>query len=228
MKGLVLVIIIFLICALVGYQVAIYLAPIDDGPGPGTNAEVANPGNGLSVILIHVDHLDRSQPRLVSVWYVSLFFVDGAPPRVALAQMYPAPGIPGRNQAFERSFSLTREGDPSPIFLRGLKSQDIQWEGYLLIDDFTVQNVMEWTNGAGDFTGLLGSTQSNPVESERVLKHTCEDFGQLEQHGPAPFSINDLMPAHFRSDLSMDEAWSYWNSITTSEAPIRCDVLLAP
>jgi hypothetical protein len=142
--------------------------------------------------------------------------------------MYPAPGIEGRDQAYERSFSLTRDNDPSPAFWRILKSQNIHWEGYLLVDDFAVQNVMEWTNGAGDFPGLLGSTQLNPLESEQALKHMCEDFSRLKEHGPAPFSINDLMPAHFRTDLSMDKALSYWEMMTTSRVPIKCDVVLAP
>lgn len=228
MKGLVLVIIIFLLCALVGYQVANYLGPFIGDPGLEANSEVASSRNELSVILIHVDRLDLSQPRIVSVWYVSLFFADSAPPRVALAQMYPAPGIAGRNQAFERSFSLTHDGKPSPVFLRALKNQDIQREGYLLVDDFSVQSIMEWTNGAGDYPGLLGSAQSHPLESEQALKHACEDFSRLEEHGPAPFSINDLLPAHFRTDLSMDKALRYWEIMTTSEAPIRCDVVLAP
>lgn len=228
MKGLVLVIIIFLLCALVGYQVADYLGPFIDDSGLEANTDVSNPRNDLSVILIHVDRLDLSQPRIVSVWYMSIFFAEGAPPRVTLAQMYPAPGIAGRNQAFERSFSLTHDGKPSPVFLRALKNQDIQWEGYLLVDDYTVQSIMEWTNGAGDFPGLLGSTQNNPLESEQALKHTCEDFSHLAEHGPAPFSINDLMPDHFRTDLSMDTALRYWEIMTTSAVPIKCDVVLAP
>ena len=230
MKNLVLVVIIFLLCALVGYGAAVrFDRVLSPGSTSTPTLDIDGPqGKQYNVILIHVDRLDRPQPRMVSVWFVSLYFIEGAPPTLTLAQIYPTPGNPGPHQSIEGAFSLTQEGTLSPGFWKAIKTLHIQWKGYLLIDDFTVQTVMEWINGPGDFPGVIGATQNNPQESQRILVQTCESFGRLQSHGPAPFDVNDLIPAHFRSDLQMQEALSYWNLLTTSTLPIKCDVLLAP
>ena len=191
--------------------------------------EVAGPlQTEYKLILIHVDRMDRPQPRMISVWFVSLFFVENSPPTLTFAQMYPTPANPGIHQSFERSFSLTQEGEPSPGFWKVVKTLGVGWDGYLLVDDFTVQKVMEWTNGAGDFPGLLGATQDHPEESKRVLMETCLSLGGIAHRKPVPFPLSDLMPAHFRSNLLMADALTYWNEMTNSDQPIGCDVVLAP
>jgi hypothetical protein len=230
MKRLILVLIIFIIFALVGYQLAILInGLIQGGPPENIPTDVAgSQGKQFNVILIHVDRLDRPQPRFVSAWYISLYLLEGAPPTLSLVQIYPYPKNPGINDAFERSFSLTRQGDLSPGFWKTVKTLNVKWQGFLLIDDFTVQNVMEWTNGPGDYPGLIGATQNNREESERVLKQMCQSFGGIAKRGPAPFALSDLIPAHFRLNLRMEDALLYWNQMTTSKVPIICDVLVAP
>jgi hypothetical protein len=231
MKGVILVIIVFLICAFVGYQVAMQFHELS---GINPEATMTAPGAaGLpqkeyKIILIHVDRLDRPQPRMISVWFISFFFVEGNPPTLTFAQMYPNPANPENHQAFERGFSLTPKGDPAAGFWRVVKTWHIEANGYLLVDDFAVQKVMEWTNGAGDFPGLIGATQDHPDDSERVLMDTCRSVGGIANRTPAPFEFSDLFPGHFRSNLMMADAVMYWTSLTNTTLPIDCDVVLAP
>lgn len=230
MRGVILIIVVFLFFAFIGYQIAFNSdgSSILEAFFTSTPAENESPENQLRAIVIHVNRMDQDQPKMVSAWFFSVLFAEGTPPTVTIAQIYPIPGNPERHQSLERSFSVTREGNPSPIFWRAIKTQNIEWEGYLMIDDFTVQTLMSWLNGAGDFSGLLGATQNSPRESYNILINTCQSLGQLSKRDPMPFGMNDFVPAHFRSDLSMEKALSYWDAVTKSTIPIKCDVVLAP
>ncbi len=226
MKGLILVIIIFLICAVIGFQVA---NSLDKSPIAGQeNAAVTNDGTQVqqhNLIVVHVDRLDSQEPRLLSVWFVSLFFVDGSPPVLTIAPIYPARSEE-RSRSIENAFSLESNGDPSSGFWKVIRSMRFKWEAFLLVDDFAVQKVMEWTNGPGDYPPVLENAQNDPETSQQVLIQTCQSVGGIANRGAAPFEWKDLAPAHLRSNLRMELALIYWNNLTTSELPINCDVLM--
>ncbi len=227
MKRLVLAIIIFLIFALVGFQIAIRIDELLNRglPTQTPSADSAN-SKHYNVVLIHVDRLDLPEPRLVSVWFISVYLFDGSPPALTIAQMYPTPGNTEVYDAFRRSFSLTRDGEPSAGFWRVVKTRKIEWNGYLLVDDFTVQKVMEWTNGPGEYPGLLGAVQNNPDQTHSDLMQMCRSLGGIANRNPAPFQLSDLAPDHFRSNLRMEEGITYWHKMTTTKQPMECDIVL--
>ncbi len=229
MKGLILVIIIFLICAVIGYEVAVHLSE-SAVTGQGTAVATADGVRGVqhNLVIIQVDDLDSQQPRMVSAWFLSLFFVNGASPTVTLAQMYPTRANAAIVQSFERSFSLDAQGDPSPAFWKAVSALKIRWEGYILVDNVTIQKVMEWTNGPGTYPALLGTTQDHPQESKQTILTTCQSIGGIANRGKAPFEWADIVPDHFRSDLRMEVAITYWNEMTRTNMPVNCQVLLAP
>jgi hypothetical protein len=226
MKGLILVIIIFLIFAVIGFQIA---NSLDQSSIVGQKNE-SIPTSGTQVqqhnlIVVHVDRLESQEPRLMSVWFVSLFLVDGSPPVLTIAPIYPAHSD-ARNRVIDKAFSLAPDRTPSLAFWKVISSMKFKWEAFLVVDDFTVQKVMEWTNGPGNFPQLLENAQDDPGQSQQVLTQTCQAIGASTNREDAPFEWKDLVPAHFHSNLRMELALSYWNDLTTSVLPIDCVVLM--
>jgi hypothetical protein len=225
MKGLVLVVIIFVICAMIGFQIANNL----DQSSTGGQENVAVPTDNILVqqhnlIVIHIDRLDSQEPRLMSVWFVSFFFVEGSSPVLTIAPIYPARS--GTAASLERAFSLNSGGEPSQGFWKAIRAMKFKWEAFLVVDDFAVQKVMEWTNGPGNYPPVLENTLNNPTASREILIRTCQSVGEISTRGEAPLKWNDLVPAHLHSNLRMELALTYWNNLTTSALPIGCEVPL--
>ncbi len=226
MKGLILVILIFIICAVIGFQIPRILGPRH--PEDPTSQVVPTSSSQVqqhTLIVVHVDRLDSQQPKLMSVWFVSLFFVDGSPPVLTIAPIYPAHST-ARSKAIENAFSLTNKGLPSPGFSKAIDALRFKWEAFLVVDDSTVQRVMEWTNGPGNYPELLENALNDPAESQQVLTQTCQSVGGIANRGEAPFEWNEVVPNHFHSNLAMELALTYWNNLTTSVLPVDCEILL--
>jgi hypothetical protein len=224
MKGLILVIFIFIICALIGFQVANWLdqSNVIDQESSVKPTEFSQ-ARQYSLMVVHVDRLDNPDPRLMSVWFVSLFFVDGSPPILTIAPIFPSHSR-AADQALGRAFSLDGQGEPNQNFWKTIRSKKFKWDAFLLVDDFTVQKVMEWTNGPGNYPQVLENVQNDPAGSKQVLIQTCQSIGRISERGKAPFQLGDLAPAHLHSNLRMELALDYWNKLTTSELPIGCEV----
>jgi hypothetical protein len=146
MKNLVLIlliIIIFFACAVLGYQFA-----LNNDNGRAT--QVSDPREQHRLIVIHVDALDSASPRIVSVWFLSLFFHEGLPPTISLAKIFPASDAL-TSQVMERAFSLNRDNDPPATFWQTIRAQNIQWDDYMVLDQVTVNRVFGWILGPGDY-----------------------------------------------------------------------------
>lgn len=222
MKNLVLILLIiavFFACAVVGYQAA-KVFPGDEKPP--VNA-LNNPSEQHKLIVIHVDALDAANPRIVSVWFLSLFFHDELPPTISLIQIYPSSDAL-TSQIMERSFSVNGDRDPPAAFWQSIRAQKIEWDDYMIIDQVTVNRVLGWIIGPGNYDWVNQATRDNPREVESLLKQACTGLGGIDHRETAPFSWGDLVPAHFHSRLPMERALAYWEQITKAEKPIKCEV----
>jgi len=222
MKNLVLIlliIIIFFACAVLGYQFA-----LNNDNGRAT--QVSDPREQHRLIVIHVDALDSASPRIVSVWFLSLFFHEGLPPTISLAKIFPASDAL-TSQVMERAFSLNRDNDPPATFWQTIRAQNIQWDDYMVLDQVTVNRVFGWILGPGDYNWVNTALQENPDEVKRLLTQACEGLGGIDNRETQAFSWGDLVPVHFHSRIPMEEALAYWEQITKSKEPVRCDVVVA-
>lgn len=217
------IILVFLACGFVGYQLATRIDPARTalaGSTPGRTGQ----GEQHNLVIIQVDRLDITQPRLVSVWYVSLFFMGGEAPRLSFGQLFPTRSSASVNQSIARSFDLDDQGDPSTGFSRSLDTFKIKWEGYLLVDDITAQRVLEWINGPGDYLSILSSGADNSAARNQLAGQSCKAVAGIDKRQGPPLQWGDLVPAHFRSNLRMEDALAYWNRVTTASSA-QCEVL---
>jgi hypothetical protein len=226
MKNVIFIIIIiavFLACGTVGYQFANQIDPglaaTPTSPGPEIGKQEQH-----NLVIVHVDQLDSRKPKLVSIWFVSLFFMENVSPTLTFAQIYPSQTNAKLNQALERSFNLNDNGDPQGGFWKTISGLRIKWEGYLLVDNVTAQTALEWVDGPADYVSILsGGANRTPVTSQFVMQ-TCTSLSGLAKRKTDPFTWGALVPNHFRSDLRMEVALSYWNRVT-SLSDARCEVV---
>lgn len=219
-----LVIIVFFAFGIVGYLLAVKTGSSPLGSVNVTENVAGKRQHNLAVI--QVDQLDNPEPRLVSVWFMSLYFMDSTPPSLAIGQLYPARSDNKMNQSIARSFDLTDAGDLSTGFRRNLDVYHIDWEGYLLVDSTTMQRVLEWINGPGDYTISLSSGADGSASRNQLAGQTCEKVAGIDRRGGTPLEWGDLVPAHFRSNLRMEDALTYWNRVTTASSA-SCQILPA-
>src|SRR5690554_2054840 len=99
----VVVLLIFFACAAVGYSIASRFDLLElEATIEPVESEA---GEQYRLLIVQVDQLDASQPRLVSVWYVSLFFIENAPATLTFAQLYAPYSTAESAQRLEQSFS---------------------------------------------------------------------------------------------------------------------------
>jgi hypothetical protein len=151
--------------------------------------------------------------------------MDGSRPNVSFGQVYPGKADAKIVQSIGQSFALNAQGEPASDFLKTVQGMNIQWEGYILVDNTSMQRFMEWSNGPGDFVSVLSAIIDHPTEGEQIIEQTCQNVFETPGRQAPAFDWNGLSEVHFRSSIRMELALSYWNRMTTSPLPVKCEIL---
>lgn len=190
-----------------------------------TSAPVTSEPKQHNFILVHVDQMDGAQPRLISVWFLSYLLMEQSRPRIVMAQIYPSDA--GNN--LQAAFSLNDQGEPVDAFWRQMRALNVvKWDGYLMMDNLTVQRILEWTQGPGNYTSAFADTMQDIHLEKTLLQSTCDDITGIDLRERSDLHWDDLVPSHLHTDLKMDVALTYWKQITNAPGMDRCDVILTP
>ena len=214
---------------MVGFHLATRSTPTPVNPAPPAPQPTAEiiPGIGSeqhNVMVVQVDQLDAEGPRLESVWFVSIFFMENVPPSLTFVQLYSPSATSENARAIERAFSLNPGGEPGEAFWKALEVFEVPYEGYFLVDRFSAQRLLEWANGPGDHVSPL----ADPQNSRLLLEQTCQSISGISLRETTPFDWTGLAPKHFRSNMRMEKAVDYWRKLTSSETALRCDMIVTP
>jgi hypothetical protein len=220
------VLLTFFGCAFVGYQFAIHNTPqvalVETGGNPSFKSEQRN------FMVMRVDDLTAPKPKLISVWYISLFFLNDNPNSLTLAQVYP-PRVPStKSITLERSFELTSDGEPSSGFWDAVKRYDFNWEGYIMLDTEGANQFLQWLVGQNDFHTALDESTKSIENSQVMAEQVCRSVTDSSDHSIAQFDWNQVVPAHFRSSLRMETGLAIWNRMTEVKNTVECVFLAAP
>ncbi len=218
-----LVILSFSVCMAIGFNVASSVDPVKN-VRPTADPGSIGKGDQHNLLIVQVDELNNPSPKLVSVWFVSLFFLDGAPPTLTFAQLYSPQASTPRALSLGRAFEITHSSEIGAGFWKAVQQFKVQWEGYFLVDNISVQRIMEWINGPGNFAEDLNKSG----QSEATILQACHMASNLQKGTAVPFDWTGLAPDHFRSNLRMEIGLSYWDRMMQKGLPLRCEILLAP
>lgn len=216
------VLVVFFACAAGGYLLMAEISPIPETvvtPEPGVSEQ-------HNIMLVQVDRLNNTHPVLTSVWFVSLYFAQDAPPALAFIQLYPDLNNSQNNIAIQQSLSLDAEKNPSPAFWNHF-SKKVNWEGFIIADGEATQKFLEWIDGPGDYLSILKNAIDQPEGVRQLIEKTCPQLrGTANREMPA-FNWGELTPHHFHISIPMEIAMDYWNRLANAPQSGRCDVLLA-
>lgn len=227
MKAIVLVLLILLVflgCAFIGFQAAGQISPARPNNIP-TEPGGDFQGQQHNFLLVRVDQLDAPQPRLISIWFVSLFFLDDNPTILTLAQIYPS-NSPSSG-SLEKTFSLTDQGELSPAFWDVMDTYGFNWESYLVLDNAGANLLLQWLAGSGNFTDLLDAASANQASRASMVEQTCQLIAGAAGREVGQVDWSDLMPAHFRTNMRFESGLVYWDRMV-DHGPVRCEILPAP
>jgi hypothetical protein len=223
-----LILFVFCLCASAGFYMATRVSPGMPAASPAAQPTIeVIPGIGSeqhNIVIVQVDQLDAQQPRLETVWFVSIFFMEDVPPSVTFVQLYSPYTASENARALERAFSITVGGEPVKSFWAALDAYDIQYEGYFMVDRYSTQYILEWANGAGDYIAPL----VDPDGPRGLVDQSCQSVSGMSLRETTPFDWTGLAPKHFRSNMRMEKAKEYWDKMTSSEQPLRCDLIVTP
>jgi hypothetical protein len=187
----------------------------------GNSNNVTRPESSYqqNILLIHVDELQKNQPALISVWGLILYFPE---PKIILQPIYPSPIEP---ESFPlTAFKITQTKNLNPRFIQQMSLQtQMDWDNYILIDHQALSFfAAELFSGDQFYT----PDQTNSIISvERgYFSKLCNRLVELEQDGLQQIRWKHLIPDHWRSNLSFDDAMLNWEKLTSPQSPIKCEV----
>ena len=129
------------------------------------------PNGQRNLLLIGVDSLDSSTPRLESLWLV-LNLVSRSPDHFTLIPLLPAsPGmdlIPA--DKLTGSFRLDGKGAPQPDFFEVLHQADFWWSYYAIVDRQGLALVIDLAGGMD-----IGSGKQNGAQIVSSLEAGADD-----------------------------------------------------
>ena len=227
MKAIVLILLILLVflgCALLGFQAAGQLNPSQaDSREPVLDAEFK--GEQYNLLLMRVDQLNSPQPKLISIWFVSLFFLADNPTTLTLAQIYPS-NSPS-SLSLEQTLAFTAQGEIAPAFWEKMADYGFNWESYVVVDTVGANSFLQWLSGPGDYTGVLEAASGSRENGLRMVEQTCNSIASASGRDIGQVNWSDLMPAHFRSNIRLEAGLVYWDRLIDT-GPVRCEIIPSP
>jgi hypothetical protein len=214
----------FLAFALIGFAIAYLIrfrmpSPVVN-PAIQTNTPATSQQN---LLIIHVDELNKPNPTLISVWVVFISQYDQS--FISFKSLYPDPLSPRPILPVTVIFSLNEEGKPSDVFLKWVSDHQLEWNAFVLIDQEGLAHISERVESPGlDRIIPRSKDQLQAVwqQEAQLMDHLCM---QLQpRNKKTELNWNELIPDHFRSDLSFEEAILIWSQLTTGGASPNCEV----
>ena len=229
-------ILVFVACLVIGIQAG-NMSSASSGSQPTATIFSTSPTPQLqrTLLLISVDDLLSDTPRLNSLW---LAFYRLNLPRVTILPLYPAnPGaeLPGIASAFQ----LTSSQEPDDRFIDTLHSYNINWDGYLLIDQSGTASLIDWLQGVQiEGIQLDGPSAVNslipPWEDEQaaLLAQKRLGMGICSQLSTLPANMDwlnltsQLIPQHLHTNLGLEMFIADWKALVGDPTPLTCEIPL--
>ena len=236
---------LFFTCFLViGYSISMVVyradydasAAISNGTKQETTPIQAMESGQRSILLIGVDAIHNSNPKLASLWLATYL-----PPDMNIHML---PIFPAGNKTISeieiqlfRSFGLARENGnlvPSADFLNVLEENNYWWSGYFVFDQFAQSKVLSFLGGEEASSqasgGLAGSDGYVDVVDDHqrafsnqmaMIQTVCQNMAGFSQD-PDWLLFSSMIPDHMLTDLNLDQLNSEWETTLSNGRHTSC------
>jgi len=217
---LVVLVFVFGVCGWLGFRAAISgLGKVDEvSSGVVPTAPVQK-----NILIVSVDSLGSANPQLVSAWV--LFAVSSEPsPSLVFLPVYHADGRYPQAMHLANSFALMQNSEPADVFQKELLA-------YLNIARFDAYVSLD-AQAVSVFARLFPGSQPTPQPFEvstqdhmLVLRDICAALEARTSGTDAEMNWGEIVPEHFRTEMSFPDFAADWIIFTRSELIPHCEVL---
>lgn len=208
---------------------------------PKKSAQTSSKGwQQFNILVIAVDNIKAQAPALKGAWLV-VYPNDKS--HFMLLPLYPAQGSAPAGSSLAGNFSLDAAGGPGEAFVAELASRDIWWTGYVVMDDASLAQILDYaagksyTSGAAMLEDLPDPRQDGLgalMHQARLVRSLCLSSNQLaadELWRIARFY--NQISAHVNTDANLDQALADWEDRLkrggiTCEFPSLAAAMLLP
>ena len=201
-----------------------FQSTLSPSPEPKINAS----SNTNTILLVHVDNLEKQKPQLISIW--AIFMADTDPTSLTFKLIYPPLTQVKIKPSLPDDFFQVKHAKLSADFLISITPKDFKWNNYLVIDNKAVSGIVNWISGKMPrlHAVLPGSADNNKLitdEEKVVLDNVCLGFSNSDsQRGPQPmWSL--LIPENVKTDIFLDDSLVYWQKLTLSIPHPKCEII---
>ncbi len=232
-KTVLIIIVVFLVCAFLGFKAAQKIFPSSGihsiGQGENTSSILVTQNNYL---IFHVNDRLLEKPELISIW--AAFAYQTNPPQLMFVPLYPATN-PEIHEKIANSFKLNPDGSVNTSFINQVnKAFDIKTIGYILTDDAATALSIQWMTGVA--TTLVSTPAVTDMDKSAIRTSECTSYQQFCQlltsgSGNAYLSAvnwNSLLPDHFFTNLPFETLALLQDQLKFAVSPIQCEVFLTP
>jgi hypothetical protein len=228
-SGLVLALIFFAACAIVGYLVASKSSGGTSTTSAGSvNVATAMASPQQNYLLVQVDDLSKTSQKLIQAWIVLTYYSD--PPQIIFLPLYPSYDS-AQNSNIAGAFAMTNSGRLSEKLSKKIADlYNVKVDGYILTDAAGLTSIAGWYNISGI---EAGSSPAQTDDDKHVLLLNSQTFfqnvcAQLKAGGAqnqyTSMQWSQLIPSHFQTDLSFEVLIASWDRVIRSSPPQQCDV----
>lgn len=211
-----LTILVFLACLVFGlytsYKQDKNKVTVEGGYSPTTTSQFQN-----NYLIIHVDNLQAESPKLISVWGLIAYFPE---PKLIFQALYPMPTA--TSEEVLRRYKLSSQKIPDSAWLRSLADfNQITWDNYILLDDAAFTQLGVFVFGSG----ISQDQPDNTIGAEQSYMQTmCSSFSSQGRGFLEGFQWKDMIPDHFRSNVSLDYGLLNADKLLSPGLPVRCEI----
>jgi hypothetical protein len=192
-------------------------------------------GNGQhNILIIAIDRFDKPFPRLEGVWLL-LYLPDF--PKLTLIPLYPSLQNNGSTKAdsLEKSFRLTDKRQPDSTFFASIRSMDLWWNSYVVMDETASAYLIERISGVSTngqpINGMravakLPLAWENPQDAVRAQASLLAGLCKKENQPGTPLDLKNALSElsnHLSSDINPGQLIMDWKSMTTVDKFITCE-----
>jgi hypothetical protein len=193
-----------------------------DPPPEGINTGQRN------LLVAWVDRLDSTSPRLEGLWLI--LFVPNSPSLTWLP-LYPAglvESIAG-NPHWVEDFGLTADGKLDPQFVADLRSKDVWWNNYLVIDEAGLVEIVNRSLNASEEPAITPQPDAGvriisnmPLAWEDPANALKAQFDLLDRfclppsasiHATSAADLIGPLEHHLITNLQAEEIFSIWKNL---------------
>lgn len=186
------------------------------------------------ILVMVVKNLSEKKARLVSVWFAT--YVPSRS-QATMFPLYPASlsGGAADDQAMVDAFQLRPDGKPDQAFLELLRSKNITWDNFLLLDEFGLAELIDMTGGMDLGQGPMDGMQTLAQIPGSTAEPKAAFFAHATLAQGLCLSSNDLiqkmevadvtrrLASHMLTDLTEKNIAEEWRRLRPTNTGISCE-----